>query len=402
MIKEFPVFDRKVNFPSSLCHEKDHLRETKGKVQALEKERKAYLQEFEESRARAKDMFEKFQAEKAEKESSKEKNQALIKKAEELQDLCNQQNLRASEREKMLSLKVAELEEKLAWHEMGARPKTATFSVENEDIVKKDDQCRVKAAEKPTEAGSIIDQEPNPKAVPCSKKGASPKTVRFNLEHEYIIIEDYDSGQHEKPPKEQKCWKDFAEYADESIIEAQERRASGKGGMLSLNVANQIGFCPWTVIFNAAKEFSVINDDDALGQHEKPDIENPGQEEELGCRSEGLRDSLAQTGKESADGTLLLRWLHQMMFESAGYVIDFLFSSVHSQKNKLSTAPGFTQILENGLVESFKSCWGDFKISSLNLCPYPTGKVVNDDMEVFRSDLDLSLFTDSGDKLVDK
>ncbi|KAL7382623.1 hypothetical protein ABVT39_025425 [Epinephelus coioides] len=182
----------------------------------------------------------------------------------------------------MLSLKVAELEEKLAWHEMGARPKTATFSVENEDIVKKDDQCRAKAAEKPKEAGSIIDREPNPKAVPCSKKGASPKTVRFNLEHEYIIIEDYDSGQHEKPPKEQKCWKDFAEYADESIIEAQERKASGKGGMLSLNVANQIGFCPWTVIFNAAKEFSVINDDDDLGQHEKPDVENPGQEEELG------------------------------------------------------------------------------------------------------------------------
>lgn len=68
-------------------------------------------------------MFDKLKAEKNLKEAIKEEQfkriQALNIKVEQQQDSCTQQKVRASEMEKMLSLKVEELQEKISCYEKG-------------------------------------------------------------------------------------------------------------------------------------------------------------------------------------------------------------------------------------------------------------------------------------------
>lgn len=110
-------------------------REEDSKLQACEEEKKAYLQELEDTKLcyegktlRFHDMFEKLKAEKAHREAIKEeqfkKIQALHIKVRQQQDLLTQQKLRASEKEKMLSLKVEELEEKISRYEKAASSET--------------------------------------------------------------------------------------------------------------------------------------------------------------------------------------------------------------------------------------------------------------------------------------
>eukprot|EP00064_Thunnus_orientalis_P025581 superscaffoldBa00013302_g25971 len=112
-----------------LCQEIDNLRETlqkeredDSKLQAWEKERKAYTQEiadlklcYEGKTLRFNEMLEKLKAEKDHKEAIKQ------------QDLCTQEKLKASERENVFSLKLEELKEKISCYEKAAHPElTAT------------------------------------------------------------------------------------------------------------------------------------------------------------------------------------------------------------------------------------------------------------------------------------
>ncbi len=136
-----------------LCREIDDLRETlqkerdeDSKLQTWEQEKKAYLQEMEDLKLcyegktlRFNDMFEKLKAEKAHKEAIKEeqfkKIQALNIKVRQQQDTLIQQKVKASEREKMLSLKLEELEEKISCYEKGACPElTVRFNTEDDSL----------------------------------------------------------------------------------------------------------------------------------------------------------------------------------------------------------------------------------------------------------------------------
>ncbi|KAL7373339.1 hypothetical protein ABVT39_004208 [Epinephelus coioides] len=113
---------------------------------------------------------------------------------------------------------------------------------------------------------------------------------------------------------------------------------------------------------------------------------------------------LAHTAEEPTDGTdgRLPRLPQQMMCKGARYVNDHSFSFVHSQENNLSTAPEFTHVLTNCLVKAFKGFWGDNKIFSLKLNQYVIDKAVSDHIEVSTSDVNLSFFEESCDKLVNK